>query len=126
MDYKIKLISSVKLKGEVNSIPYQIEEGVEMAVQSQSIDKSKWFVYIPSIEKFDYIEKYNFDLLINNYIFYPRFYGEFQLPVISDNIHTFTYITPSGYVQWATKNDVSALQSYSNAQRICSDEPRFR
>ncbi|WP_029518019.1 hypothetical protein [Paenibacillus polymyxa] len=126
MDYKIRIVTTMQVTGEVDNVPYILNDGVEMSIQSQSIDRMKWFVFIPNIEKFDYIEKYNFDFLINEYITYPLYHGEFQLPVISDNIHTFAYITPSGYVQWASKKDVGELKSYKVTQRISSDEVRFR
>ncbi|GAV11346.1 hypothetical protein [Paenibacillus sp. NAIST15-1] len=126
MDYKFRIVSTMEITGEVDNEQYQINEGEELIIQSQSIDKLKWFVFIPSIEKFDYIEKYKIDLLITDYIFYPQYYGEFQLPVISDNIHTYAFITPSGYVQCASKKDIIELKSYKEVQRISSDEIRFK
>ncbi|OMD67603.1 hypothetical protein [Paenibacillus odorifer] len=125
MDYKFRLLVTLAIRGEVDNQEYMIEEGTEVFVQSQSIDKTKWFVYIPSIEKYDYIEKYHFGMLIHDSIT-ASYYGEFQLPVISKNIHTYTFLTPSGYVQWISKSDAGALKSYSKAQLINSDEIRFR
>lgn len=126
MDYKCKIVSILEITGEVDNLPYFLDEGTELIVQSQSIDKNKWFVFIPAIRKYDYIEKYNFDFLINDYINYPEHYGEFQLPVISNNSHSYTFITPSGYANWASKKDVGELRTYKTTQRISSDEIRFR
>ncbi|QWU14366.1 hypothetical protein KP014_20890 [Paenibacillus sophorae] len=80
---------------EIDNEKYNIDQGMELSVQSQSIDKKKWFVLVPSLDKFDFIEKYYFDFLIDGYITYPKYCGEFQLPVISENIHTYTCILPS-------------------------------
>lgn len=126
MDYKCRIACTMQINGEVDGKPYTINEGVELTAQSQSIDKKKWFVFVPSIEKFDHIDKYHFDFLIDQHITYPLYYGEFQLPVISDNIHSLTIIAPNGYVTWVSKGDVGVVGTYKEAQRINSDEIRFR
>lgn len=126
MEYKCNIINTVQLTGKIDNEEYVIEAGSEMTVNSQSIDRKKWFVYIPSISKYSYLEKYCFDYLIDKYIKYPKYYGEFQLPVISENGLSFTCITPSGYVIWVSKGDVVDEKYYGEIQRINSDEIKFR
>jgi hypothetical protein len=126
LDFNIRIICVLEVSGEVEGKKYIIKEKSEFIAQSQSIDKKKWFVFIPSIEKFDYIEKYHFDILIDQYMTSSRFYGEFQLPIISTNSHSYTFIDPTGHAQWFHEDDVEELRTYGSLQRIDSDGIRFR
>ncbi|WP_029518018.1 hypothetical protein [Paenibacillus polymyxa] len=126
MDFNIKISCVLEVSSEVEGKKYTIEEGADFIAQSQSIDKRKWFIYIPSIEKFDYIEKYHFDLLIEQYATSSRLFGEFQLPIISDNIQSYTFIDPTGHAQWLHRDDVEELRSYGTVQRLDSDGIKFR
>jgi len=126
MEYKCKITNTVQITGEIDSKEYRFDVGTELIVNSQSIDRSKWFIHIPSIDKYGYIEKYCFDFLIDKYIKYPKYYGEFQLPVISESKMTWTCITPSGYVIWVSKGDVVDERYYGEVQKINCEEIRFR
>lgn len=126
LEYNCRILCSMSLRGEVDGENYYINKNDVLHVQSQSIDKLKWFVFIPSINKYDWIEKYHFEFLIDKNITYPKYFGEFQLPVISENIHSYTCIQPSGYVTWVSKQDVVMVKEYSETQKINCDEIRFR
>lgn len=126
MDYNCRILCTMSVSGEVDGKKYSIKENDVLHVQSQSIDKLKWFVFIPSINKYDWIEKYHFDFLIDNKVTYPKYFGEFQLPVISENIHSYTCIQPSGYVTWISKADTTTIQKFKETQKINCDEIRFR
>ncbi|WP_145413360.1 hypothetical protein [Paenibacillus xylanexedens] len=125
MDYNCRIVCSIPVTGLVDKHEYEIKIGDILHVQSQTIDKAQWFVYIPSIGKYGYIEKYHFDFLIDRYVNYPSYFGEFQLPVISENIHSYTCIQPSGYVTWISKGD-ARIKEYKETQRVNCDEIRFR
>lgn len=112
--------------GNVDNVKYEINKGDILHVQSQSIDKTKWFVYVPSIGKYDYIDKFHFEFLIEKYAIYPDYFGEFQLPVISDNVHSYTCIQPGGFVTWISKEDAAIVGEYNEVQKINCDEIRFR
>ena len=43
----------MSVTGEVDGEKYSINENDVLHVQSQSIDKQKWLVFIPSINKYD-------------------------------------------------------------------------
>lgn len=126
LDYNCSILCTVSVSGEVDGEKYTINENDVLHVQSQSIDKNKWFVLIPSINKYDWIEKHHFDFLIHKNISYPRYFGEFQLPVISENMNSYTCVQPSGYVTWVSKQDALSVQDYSYTQKINCDEVRFR
>ncbi len=125
MDYNCRIVCSIPVRGLVDKHEYEIKIGDILHVQSQSIDKAKWFVYIPSIGRYDYIEKYHFEFVIDKYLIYSRFFGDFQLPVISENIHSYTCIQPSGCVTWVSKRD-GRIGEYKETQRVNCDEIRFR
>ncbi|PIH59130.1 hypothetical protein [Paenibacillus sp. LK1] len=126
MEYNCRILCTMSVSCEVDGEKYTINENDVLHVQSQSIDKQKWFVFIPSISKYDWIEKYHFDFLIDKNVTYPKYFGEFKLPVISENIHSYTCIQPSGYVTWVSKLDAVTVQDYNEAQKINCDEIRFR
>lgn len=126
MEYNCRILCTMSVSGEVDGEKYSINEKDVLHVQSQSIDKMKWFVFIPSINKYDWIEKYHFNFLIDKNITYPTYFGEFPLPVISENIHSYTCIQPSGYVTWISKQDAVIVQNYTETQKLSCDEIRFR
>ncbi|WP_440110232.1 hypothetical protein [Paenibacillus sp. QZ-Y1] len=126
MNYNCRILCVMMVNGEVDGEKYVINVKDVLHVQSQSIDKMKWFVYIPSIKKYDWIDKYHFQFLVDKCITYPNYFGELQLPVISEDDHSYTCIQPSGYVTWVSKLDAATVQDYAETQKINCDDIRFR
>lgn len=121
MDFKCKIICSFGTHRNVDGIEYAINPEEQFIVETQSIDKNKWFVCLPEIQKYDYIEKYYFYFVITNYATYEKQFGEFQLPVIGENLYSYICIPPSGTAVWLHKKDVQ-IHKYNSVQSISCDE----
>jgi hypothetical protein len=126
MEYTFNLICTLPFSGEVDGLSYAVKEGDKLKAQSQSLDKKKWFIFLPEIEKYVYIEKYHFNIEILSSIVYPQFYGEFQLPVLSDmNMYSLVCLSPVGYIVLVNKLDTITRKVYKLPQHLDSSAIRF-
>lgn len=117
----------ISVSADKDGVTYNVEQGQVYTVYAHSIDKSKWYVVFEGNE-WVLFDKWAFSHVITQYaVKNENSYGPkgIQLPILNDEGKSLSILTPTGYVNTVSKEDVT-IGTYPYPWHIDSSEARFR
>lgn len=117
----------VSVSESKDGVTYPVEKGQLYTGYAHPIDKSKWYLVFEG-NKWVLFDKWAFAHIITQYaVRNENSYGTkgIQLPILKDEGKSLFILTPTGYVNMISKEDV-AIGAYPHAWAVDSSEVRFR
>jgi hypothetical protein len=123
-----KALCTVTQTKEQDDVEYTVENGKVYEVRAHPIDKTgKLYIIFPAengAKKWVLFDKWLFQHKVSQYA-HHKSYGQFQLPIIVEEGLAYVVVTPTGYVTYVSKADVT-VGNYASEQIIECSELRFR